>query len=111
MVIQKFLTTREESDTSGNKKTYSITKELKPFFVEGGLVYKMLNFAETAFYADHAMDFTWMRALNILFAYVERIENDIVEYNDLHPDFPLSYHQAEIYTKRKFLLALLWRFV
>ncbi|QRW00298.1 cytoplasmic dynein 1 heavy chain 1 [Ceratobasidium sp. AG-Ba] len=85
----------------------SIVKILEPFFTEGGLVEISLQFAESV---DHIMDFTPTRALNTLFSLINKTVRNVVEYNNQHPDFPLTHERIEQYVSKRLLVNIIWAF-
>jgi dynein heavy chain 1 len=48
---------------------------------------RAINLAETQ---PHIMEFTRIRCLESLFALIRRGISNVIEYNENHPDFPLS---------------------
>ncbi|KAF8758753.1 Dynein heavy chain [Rhizoctonia solani] len=85
----------------------TIVKILEPFFSSGGLVELALEFADSV---DHIMDFTTTRALNTLFSLINKTVRNVVEYNNQHPDFPLSPERVEQYVSKRLLVNLIWAF-
>lgn len=61
---------------------------LLPFFATNGLVDKTLQYAEQ--HMEHVMDFTRLRALGSLFSMVCQIVRNVLNYNQMHPDFPMK---------------------
>ena len=45
---------------------------------------------EYSFSQNHVMEFTVMRALESMFALLRKGISNVLEYNDSHPDFPMS---------------------
>lgn len=80
---------------------------LKNFFKEDGLVEKCLKYS---YKLEHIMDFTRIRVLNTLFSLINSIIGNVIQYNNLHPDFPLNAEQLEIYISKKLLIAIIWSF-
>lgn len=85
----------------------TIVKILEPFFSPGGLVELSLEFADSV---DHIMDFTATRALNTLFSLINKTVRNVVEYNNQHPDFPLSPERVEQYVSKRLLVNIIWAF-
>ena len=65
---------------------------LQQFLAAGGLVDKTLTYALTL--NKHIMVFTEARAVETLNALLVSGIQKISEYNNSHPDFPLSYEQC-----------------
>ena len=61
---------------------------LLPFFATNGLVDKTLQYAEQ--HMEHIMDFTRLRALGSLFSMVCQIVRNVLNYNQMHSDFPMT---------------------
>lgn len=61
---------------------------LLPYFATNGLVDKTLQYAEQ--HMEHVMDFTRLRALGSLFSMVCQIVRNVLNYNQMHPDFPMK---------------------
>ncbi|CED84986.1 dynein heavy chain cytosolic [Phaffia rhodozyma] len=85
----------------------SVVSLLHPFFADDGLVNAGLQFAETI---DHIMEFTQIRALNTLFSLINKSVWNILEYNNQHPDFPLSAERIESYIAKRMLVDIIWAF-
>ncbi|KAF8602688.1 dynein heavy chain [Ceratobasidium sp. AG-I] len=85
----------------------TVVKILEPFFAPGGLVEVSLEFADSV---DHIMDFTATRALNTLFSLINKTVRNVVEYNNQHPDFPLSDERVEQYVSKRLLVNIIWAF-
>lgn len=100
--------TEASVDASFNLTTQrSIVELLRPFFAEDGLVNAGLRFAASI---DHIMEFTQIRALNTLFSLVNKTVWNVLEYNNQHPDFPLSASKIESYVSKRMLVNLIWAF-
>ena len=61
---------------------------LIPYFATNGLVDKALQYAEQ--HMEHVMDFTRLRALGSLFSMVCQIVRNVLNYNQMHADFPMK---------------------
>ena len=61
---------------------------LLPFFATNGLVDKVLQYAER--HMEHVMDFTRLRALGSLFSMVCQVVRNVLNYNQMHSDFPMK---------------------
>lgn len=85
----------------------TVVKILEPFFAPGALVELSLEFADSI---DHIMDFTATRALNTLFSLINKTVRNVVEYNNQHPDFPLSNDRVEQYVSKRLLVNIIWAF-
>lgn len=85
----------------------SIAGMLEPYFTPDGLVSTALRHVESF---EHIMDFTTTRALNTLFSLVNKTVRNIIDYNNQHPDFPLSNDRMEQYVTRRLLLNIIWAF-
>ncbi|XP_050702243.1 dynein heavy chain, cytoplasmic-like isoform X2 [Eriocheir sinensis] len=81
---------------------------LGPHLTPDGLVVKCLEYATTNL--EHIMDFTRMRALSSLFALLNQAVRNIVQYNNVHPDFPMHSDQLERYIPKALVHSLLWSF-
>ncbi|KAJ2748034.1 dynein heavy chain, partial [Coemansia sp. BCRC 34490] len=79
----------------------------EPHLSADGLVERALGFAGAL---EHIMDFTHARALDTLFALLNRAVLDVVEYNAQHADFPLALDAAEAYLAKRLVLAIVWSF-
>ncbi|KAJ1568194.1 Cytoplasmic dynein 1 heavy chain 1, partial [Cladochytrium tenue] len=80
---------------------------LMPYFKEKGLVVRSLEHAETF---EHIMDFTGMRVLNTLFSLINKTVRNVLDYDNAHPDFPLSLEQLEKFVTKRLILSLVWSF-
>lgn len=80
---------------------------LEPYFTSDGLISAALQHVESF---EHIMDFTTTRALNTLFSLVNKTVRNIIDYNNQHPDFPLSNDRMEQYVTRRLLLNIIWAF-
>ena len=60
---------------------------LAQHFNSNGLVVRALQYAEDL---DHIMDFTRLRALNSLFSMLNQLVRNVLNYNQTHPDFPMT---------------------
>jgi dynein heavy chain 1, cytosolic len=79
---------------------------IKKFFSgEDCFVSRMLNYAESKV---HIMDFTRIRVLDASFALIRKGISNVLDYNEGHPDFPLSSSQIEEYMTKWLSLALMW---
>ena len=92
--------------------TLSVQREvgaiLSPHLTPDGLVVKCLEYAVKNI--EHIMDFTRMRALSSLFALVNQSIRNVVQYNNMHPDFPMQPDQLEKYISRSLIYSVLWSF-
>jgi len=61
---------------------------LLPYFAANGLVDKTLQYAVQ--HMEHVMDFTRLRALGSLFSMVCQIVRNVLNYNQMHSDFPMK---------------------
>lgn len=82
-----------------------IANILRPFFLEGGLISKSLEYADKL---DHIMDFTVIRALTTLFSLLNKTVRSVLEYNSTHPDFPISSENLESFISKRLLLSIVW---
>ncbi|KAF8634008.1 hypothetical protein AX15_001182 [Amanita polypyramis BW_CC] len=80
---------------------------LERYFTDDELVSSALNFAESI---EHIMDFTVTRALNTLFSLLNKTVRNIIEYNNQHPDFPLTLERIEQYVTKRLLVGIVWAF-
>ena len=64
---------------------------LAPHFTSDGLVVRALQYALKL---DHIMDFTRLRALNSLFSMLNQLVRNVLNYNQSHPDFPMSVRRG-----------------
>jgi len=86
----------------------AVVQTLEPFFMNDGLVFKALSFAQTL---PHIMEFSTSRALSTLFYAVNKGLRAIQAYNDKHADFPLAVDRVQGYMRSRLLLDLVWAFV
>lgn len=56
----------------------------------------------------HVMTFTRMRTLEALFALIRKGIENIIEYNENHPDFPLEVSQIENFMKKWVIFSTIW---
>ena len=80
---------------------------LESYFAESGLVDSALEFAANI---EHIMDFTTTRALTTLFSLLNKTVRNIIEYNNQHPDFPLSAEHVQQYITKRLLVNIIWAF-
>ncbi|CAH8838540.1 unnamed protein product [Trichobilharzia szidati] len=78
---------------------------LTPYFAEGGLVSKCLEYAKDL---EHIMDFMPLRALTSLFSILKQCTRNILAYNVSHPDFPMSSDQVEAYMTKCLITGIIW---
>eukprot|EP01133_Synstelium_polycarpum_P001082 gene1082-1226_t len=78
---------------------------IRPYFENGALVHKVLDDAATRV---HIMDFTRLRALNSFFSLINRSIANIIEYNQLHADFPMPADNVSNYITNRLLYSLMW---
>ncbi|EGC38132.1 cytoplasmic dynein heavy chain [Dictyostelium purpureum] len=93
--------------TPGLKVQKECAAIITPYFEAGGLVQKVL---EDAGQRVHIMDFTRLRALNSFFSIINRSISNIIEYNQLHSDFPMSSENLTNYITNRLLYSLMWGF-
>ena len=67
---------------------------IRGLFEEEGFIQRCVNLAESL---PHVMEFTRIRILESMFALVRKGISNVLEYNESHPDFPLSVSQVEDY--------------
>ncbi|CAG8531180.1 10166_t:CDS:10, partial [Acaulospora colombiana] len=72
-----------------------------------GFVTKAIYYAEKL---EHIMDFTHMRVLNTLFSLLNKTVRNVIEYNNNHPDFPMSADHLEGYVTKRLVLGVIWSF-
>ena len=77
----------------------------KYFNGEDCFVSRMINYVELR---PHIMDFTRIRVLEAMFALVRKGISNVLDYNEGHPDFPLSNSQLEDYMIKWLCLSLMW---
>lgn len=84
---------------------------LKPFFIaeetDDTFVTKCLQYAGTRV---HIMDFTRLRVLTSMFSLLNKGILNIVNYNALHSDFPLSEEILQKYMSNRLLFSVIWGF-
>ncbi|GAM24388.1 hypothetical protein SAMD00019534_075630 [Acytostelium subglobosum LB1] len=78
---------------------------LTQYFEPGALVHKVL---EDAAQRPHIMDFTRLRVLNSFFSLLNRSIANVVEYNQSHPDFPMSPENVSTYITNRLYYSLMW---
>jgi dynein heavy chain 1 len=84
-----------------------VVEVLRPHFEEGGMVEQLLQFSLEG---PHVMVPTRSRLLLSLFSLLLRAVYNVVEYNEGHPDFPMSDEHMERYVGKWLLFSLLWGF-
>ncbi|KAI9017153.1 dynein heavy chain [Gaertneriomyces semiglobifer] len=84
-----------------------IAEILAPHLKAGGSVMRALDFAASL---EHIMDFTRIQALSSFFTLLNSTVRIALQYNDAHPDFPLSLSQLETYVSKRMCLAIVWSF-
>ncbi|XP_025833356.1 dynein heavy chain, cytoplasmic [Agrilus planipennis] len=113
----------EEGDDEGFGKKTSDSKEdmlsptlqvqhdvvsiLQPYLAPDGMVVRCLEYAMEQ---EHIMDFTRLRALSSLFSMLNQSVRNVLQYNHVHPDFPLPPEQFERYFPKCLIYAILWSF-
>eukprot|EP01113_Clastostelium_recurvatum_P011812 TRINITY_DN1605_c0_g1_i1.p1 TRINITY_DN1605_c0_g1~~TRINITY_DN1605_c0_g1_i1.p1 ORF type:complete len:4689 (+),score=1530.43 TRINITY_DN1605_c0_g1_i1:285-14351(+) len=75
------------------------------YFEAGALVHKVLENAQSRV---HIMDFTRLRVLGAMFSLLNKGITNIVDYNNAHPDFPMSADVVNKYMTNRLLFALMW---
>lgn len=84
---------------------------LQPFFLsdttEDTLVTKVLHLSSTFF---HIMDFTNLRVLTSMLALLNEGIMNIISYNSLHSDFPLSPDIINKYLTNRIIFSMIWGF-
>lgn len=80
---------------------------LQSYFSPDGLVVRCLEYSATQ---EHIMDFTRLRALSSLFSMLNQFARNVLNYNQLHSDFPISADQLEQYIPKALVYSLLWSF-
>ncbi|CAH1114572.1 unnamed protein product [Psylliodes chrysocephalus] len=80
---------------------------LQPFLAPDGLVVRCLEYAMEQ---EHIMDFTRLRALSSLFSMLNQAVRNVLQYNHMHPDFPLSNDYLEKYIPKCLIYSILWSF-
>ena len=65
---------------------------IRSLFEDDALVMKALDFAASL---PHVMDFTRIRCLESMFALIRKGVQNVLDYNDTHPDFNLTDQQIE----------------
>uniref|UniRef100_A0A094ZVV8 Cytoplasmic dynein 1 heavy chain 1 n=1 Tax=Schistosoma haematobium TaxID=6185 RepID=A0A094ZVV8_SCHHA len=82
-----------------------IASILTPFFAEGGLVARCLEYAKDL---EHIMDFMPLRSLTSLFSILKQCTRSILAYNVTHPDFPMSLDKVESYVTKCLITGIIW---
>ena len=80
---------------------------LAGYFNSNSLVPRCLQYMETQ---EHIMDFTRLRALNSLFSMLHQMVRNVLNYNQSHPDFPLTGEVLEQYVPRYLIYSIIWSF-
>jgi dynein heavy chain 1 len=102
-------TNPEAQEVSKTVSTQRICADfLEPFFLEEGLVAKSLQFVSTTM--PHIMDFTSSRAMGTLFSLLNKSVRNVLEYNSMHMDFPLSVESIHAYLSKRLIFSLIWSF-
>lgn len=79
---------------------------LKKYFQgEDCFVTRCIQYAESR---PHIMEFTRIRVLESMFALVRKGISNVIEYNESHPDFPLSVLQVESYMTKWLGICIMW---
>ncbi len=91
----------------GLKVQRDVADVLQKFFEEEGLVEKCLAHTATK---EHIMDLTRLRVLESMFSLMNKGVNNIIEYNQTHPDFPLPIDILEKYVSNRLCYAIMWGF-
>lgn len=101
-------TQRGEDEVPANLAVQrAVASKIEQYFEKDGLVPRALEYAQTV---DHIMDFTPIRAITTLFSLNNKSIRNVVEYNSLHPDFPLSLEHVQSYVTKRLLVAIVWAF-
>ncbi|XP_057661058.1 dynein heavy chain, cytoplasmic isoform X2 [Diorhabda carinulata] len=80
---------------------------LQPYLAPDGLVVRCLEYAMEQ---EHIMDFTRLRALSSLFSMLNQAVRNVLQYNHMHPDFPLSNESLDKYIPKCLIYSVLWSF-
>eukprot|EP00439_Symbiodinium_sp_Y106_P030402 s829_g3.t1 len=80
---------------------------LEPLFEKGSLV---LSALQLAFELDHIMTFTTIRALTGLFSMIRKGINMILEYDEVHEEFPLADDVLQSFMRKYLVFAICWSF-
>lgn len=84
---------------------------LQPYFIsedtDDTLVTKALNYAATR---PHIMDFTRLRTLTSMFSLLNKGVQNVISWNQLHSDFPLSEEILSKYITNRLLFSIIWGF-
>lgn len=80
---------------------------LEPCFEPGGVVLTALKMAEEM---EHIMTFTKIRALASLFSMLRKGINMVLEYNEMHEEFPLAEDVTISFLKKYLIFAICWSF-
>ncbi|EDQ84975.1 uncharacterized protein MONBRDRAFT_12266 [Monosiga brevicollis MX1] len=104
-VLSEDSTLTEADQAAALRLQGTVADTLAVFFQPDGLVSQSLSYCQDLF---HVMDYTPARCLNALFCMLNQICNVLSEYNQTHPDFPLTEDQVAAYTQKRFLYSLMW---
>lgn len=80
---------------------------VEPLFAEDSVVESLLAHAGAK---EHIMDFTRLRALGSMLSILNKGVGEVLEYNETHPDFPLSSDRVEKYISKRLFYAAVWGF-
>ncbi|XP_050499617.1 dynein heavy chain, cytoplasmic isoform X4 [Diabrotica virgifera virgifera] len=80
---------------------------LQPYLSPDGLVVRCLEYAMEQ---EHIMDFTRLRALSSLFSMLNQAVRNVLQYNHMHPDFPLTNDVLDKYIPKCLIYSILWSF-
>lgn len=118
--LQHFIQELGKRDVSGNSgeggevslAQSGFLEVIKPMFIsdDGRTTSLVMDALEHALSRPHIMEVSRERLLSTLRAMVVKGIQDAIEYDENHPDFPMSGDHMEKYAKRWILHSLLWSF-
>lgn len=80
---------------------------IKPLFKDEGFIYKALE--QSRKYV-HIMEYTKIRVIESMFALIRKGISNILEYNEMHSDFPFNEDQVYNYLSKWVTLSVIWGF-
>lgn len=96
----------KETETRMDQIRKDCVSAIRKFFQgDDCYVTKAVQYAESR---PHIMDFTRIRALEAMFALTRKGISNILEFNEGHPDFPMTQAQIEEYMSKWLTVALMW---
>ena len=80
---------------------------VEPHFTADGLIVRVMDYANSL---EHIMDFTRLRVIGAMLSLLNKGITNIIEYNEAHPDFPMSTERIEKYIINRLVYSMVWAF-